>query len=237
LPSLSIKAASPREQQGLTSRKSKRTSPSDKSATKKTYKHPIPGRSELLATLTEFGRPMKTDQIMAALGLKGQKTRGLLADQLQKMLRGGQIIENRRGEYCLTQKLELIAGTVLGHRDGFGFVRRDDSGDDIYLSAREMRSVFDGDRVAVRIVGLDKRGRAEGRVVEVLERGMPSEEPAGSKAVAPGVLNADGRLGPCCPPLSAKSPERFRLVIRAKRKSDAEKTKRSMDRRVSVLKS
>jgi ribonuclease R len=172
LPSLSIKAASPREQQGLTSRKSKRTSPSDKSATKKTYKHPIPGRSELLATLTEFGRPMKTDQIMAALGLKGQKTRGLLADQLQKMLRGGQIIENRRGEYCLTQKLELIAGTVLGHRDGFGFVRRDDSGDDIYLSAREMRSVFDGDRVAVRIVGLDKRGRAEGRVVEVLERGV-----------------------------------------------------------------
>lgn len=156
----------------MTSRKSKRKPAAKESPGKKNYKHPIPGRAELLATLTEFGRPMKTDQIMAALNLKGQKTRGLLADQLHKMLRAGQIIENRRGEYCLTQKLELIAGTVLGHRDGFGFVRRDDDGDDVYLSAREMRSVFDGDRVALKIVGLDKRGRAEGRIVEVLERGV-----------------------------------------------------------------
>jgi ribonuclease R len=122
--------------------------------------------------LTEIGRPLKTDQLMAELGLKGQKTRGLLIDQLQKMLRAGQIIENRRGEYCLTQKLELLAGTVLGHQDGFGFVRRDDGADDVYLSAREMRSVFDGDRVALRIVGEDRRGRPEGRVVEILERGV-----------------------------------------------------------------
>ncbi|MDH4047426.1 MAG: ribonuclease R [Gammaproteobacteria bacterium] len=146
--------------------------PKRKSAKEKTYKHPIPGRGELLAKLTELGRPLKTDQLMAALGLKGQKTRNLLVEQLQKMLRAGQIIENRRGEYCLTEKLELVAGTVLGHRDGFGFVRRDDGGDDVYLSAREMRSVFDGDRVALRVVGLDRRGRAEGRVVEVLERGV-----------------------------------------------------------------
>jgi ribonuclease R len=132
----------------------------------------VPGRTELLAKLSEFGRPMKTDQLMTALGLKGQKTRGLLADQLYKMLRAGQIIENRRGEYCLIQKVELVAGLVLGHRDGFGFVRRDDGGEDVYLSAREMRSVFDGDRVALRIVGLDRRGRAEGRIVEVLERGV-----------------------------------------------------------------
>ena len=63
--------------------------------------------------------------------------------------RAGQIIENRRGEYCLTAKLDLVTGIVSGHPDGFGFVRRDDGdGDDVYLSAREMRSLFDGDRVA-----------------------------------------------------------------------------------------
>ncbi len=139
---------------------------------KKPYRHPVPGRNELLAKLTETGRPLTTDQLMKELGLKGQKTRALLTDQLLKMLRAGQIIENRRGEYCLTQKLELITGTVQGHRDGFGFVRRDDGGDDVYLSAREMRAVFDEDRVALRIVGLDQRGRPEGRVVEVLERGV-----------------------------------------------------------------
>ncbi|MGB5490999.1 MAG: ribonuclease R, partial [Woeseiaceae bacterium] len=88
------------------------------------------------------------------------------------MVRAGQILENRRGEYCLTAKLDLITGTVSGHRDGFGFVKRDDGeDDDVYLSAREMRSLFDGDRVAIRITGLDRRGRAEGDLVDVLERG------------------------------------------------------------------
>ncbi|MDA0994001.1 MAG: ribonuclease R, partial [Proteobacteria bacterium] len=55
---------------------------------------------------------------------------------------------------------------------GFGFVARDDLGDDIYLSAREMRSLFDGDRVAIKITGEDRRGRPEGKLVEVLERGV-----------------------------------------------------------------
>ncbi|MCH8278551.1 MAG: ribonuclease R, partial [Proteobacteria bacterium] len=73
--------------------------------------------------------------------------------------------------FCLTAKLDLVTGKVTGHRDGFGFVIRDDGDpDDIYLSARQMRSLFDGDRVAVRIKGLDRRGRAEGELVDILER-------------------------------------------------------------------
>jgi ribonuclease R len=88
------------------------------------------------------------------------------------MVRKGQVIENRRGEFCLTAKLDLVTGIVSGHRDGFGFVVRDDGEpEDIYLSAREMRSIFDGDRVAVRIARLDRRGRAEGELVDILERG------------------------------------------------------------------
>jgi len=110
---------------------------------------------------------------MKDLGLKGQRTRGLLIDRLYKMVRAGQIIENRRNEFCLTAKLDLITGTVSGHRDGFGFVIREDGGgDDIYLSAREMRSVFDGDRVAIKIIGKDRRGKPAGELVEVLKRGV-----------------------------------------------------------------
>ena len=45
------------------------------------------------------------------------------SDNLNKMVRAGQIIENRRGEFCLLEKLELITGTVSGHQDGFGFLR------------------------------------------------------------------------------------------------------------------
>ena len=109
---------------------------------------------------------------MQDLGLRGQRTRGLLVDRLYQMVRAGQIIENRRGEFCLTAKLDIVTGTVSGHRDGLGFVIREDGGDDAYLSAREMRSLFDGDRVAIKIIGKDRRGKPEGELVEVLKRGV-----------------------------------------------------------------
>jgi len=143
-----------------------------KSRQGKTYKHPIPSPNELIDFLTEAGKPLKADAILEAFDLKGQRMRSQLVDKLYAMVRSGQILENRRGEFCLTAKLDLVTGTVSGHRDGFGFVVRDDGeSDDVYLSAREMRSLFNGDRVAIRVVGTDRRGRAEGELVEVLERG------------------------------------------------------------------
>ena len=143
-----------------------------KSRQGKTYKHPIPSPNELIDFLTEAGKPLKVDAILKGFGLRGQAMRSRLVDKLYEMVRSGQILENRRGEYCLTAKLDLVTGTVSGHRDGFGFVVRDDGeADDVYLSAREMRSLFDGDRVAIRISGMDRRGRAEGKLVDVLDRG------------------------------------------------------------------
>ncbi len=139
---------------------------------RKAYKHPIPSRNKLLEFLEKAGKPLKIKDILSGFELKGQRMRGLLEERLYTMVRAGQIIENRRGEFCLTAKLDLITGVVIGHRDGFGFVRPDDGGDDVYLSAREMRSVFDGDRVAIKIIGTDRRGKPEGDLVEVLERGL-----------------------------------------------------------------
>ena len=157
---------------GSSKANSKTRKTSKKPAGKKPYKHPVPGQNELIDFLTDVGKPVKVEPILKAFDLKGQRMRSLLVDRLQGMVRAGQILENRRGEYCLTAKLNLVTGKVSGHRDGFGFVMRDDGDpEDIYLSAREMRALFDGDRVAVRIKGLDRRGRAEGELVDVLERG------------------------------------------------------------------
>ena len=66
--------------------------------------------------------------------------------------------------------LEEIEGSVQGHRDGHGFVLRDDGMGDIYLPPNEMRAVLHKDRVKVRIVRQDRKGRPEGRVVEIVER-------------------------------------------------------------------
>jgi ribonuclease R len=66
--------------------------------------------------------------------------------------------------------LDEIEGSVQGHRDGHGFLIRDDGDGDIFLSPNEMRAVLHKDRVKVRIVRQDRKGRPEGRVVEILER-------------------------------------------------------------------
>ncbi|MCV2366789.1 ribonuclease R [Paucibacter oligotrophus] len=63
-----------------------------------------------------------------------------------------------------------IEGVVQGHRDGHGFLIPDVGTQDVYLSVQEMRAVMHGDRLRVRIVRTDKRGRPEGRVLEILER-------------------------------------------------------------------
>ncbi|WP_179188441.1 ribonuclease R [Hydrogenophaga sp. IBVHS2] len=73
----------------------------------------------------------------------------------------------------MNEKNSLLAefeGVVSGHRDGHGFVIRDDGQADIYLPSNEMRAVLHKDRVKARIVRLDRKGRPEGRVTEILER-------------------------------------------------------------------
>lgn len=63
-----------------------------------------------------------------------------------------------------------IEGSVQGHRDGHGFVVRDDGEADIFIPPNEMRAVLHRDRVRVRIVRQDRRGRPEGRVLEITQR-------------------------------------------------------------------
>ena len=66
--------------------------------------------------------------------------------------------------------LDEVEGTIQGHRDGHGFVIRDDGESDIYLPPNEMRAVLHKDRVKARVVRSDRKGRPEGRVVEIVER-------------------------------------------------------------------
>src|SRR3982751_3895044 len=69
-----------------------------------------------------------------------------------------------------TELMVDVEGTVQGHRDGHGFVVRDDRQADLYLSPQEMRAVLHRDRVRARIVRYDRKGRPEGRVLEIIER-------------------------------------------------------------------
>jgi ribonuclease R len=130
----------------------------------------IPSREQILAALEAAGRPLEPKALFGALGIDSAEVRDALGNRLRAMIRDGQIIANRRGHYCLVGHIGLVTGVVTGHRDGYGFVTPDAGGDDIYLPPREMREAMHGDKVAVRIARTDERGRAEGKLVEVLAR-------------------------------------------------------------------
>jgi ribonuclease R len=134
------------------------------------YDNPIPSREFIMQLLEDQGVPLETSQIAQALGLHDPEQLDALTRRLRAMERDGQLMRNRRGGYGLISKLDLIPGRVIGHPDGFGFLVPDDGTSDLFLTAREMQAVFHGDRVLARVSGLDRRGRREGAVVEVLER-------------------------------------------------------------------
>jgi ribonuclease R len=141
------------------------------------YDNPLPSREYIVQKLEEAGMPMSADELVQTLDIQPEE-REHFVRRLSAMEREAQLMRNRRDAYIIPDKADLVAGRVEGHPDGFGFVitgdgkadRKSDKGD-IFLSAQEMRSVLHGDRVLVRVTGLDRRGRREGRVVEVTERG------------------------------------------------------------------
>ena len=134
------------------------------------YENPIPSRELILRLLTERGAPATRAQLQAEFELHDEDSIEALRRRLRAMERDGQLIYTRRGAYAPIDKLDLISGRVQGHRDGFGFLIPDDGGEDLFLGPSQMRLVFDGDRVLGRVTGVDRRGRSEGAIVEVIER-------------------------------------------------------------------
>jgi ribonuclease R len=133
------------------------------------YTNPLPSREFILASMAQQGIPLSVEKLYELLEIHDAE-REVFNRRLAAMEREGQVMRNRKGMLCIAEKLHLIAGKVQGHADGFGFLIPDNSGDDLFLSPKEMSQVMHGDRVMVRQSGFDRRGRPEGKIVEVLER-------------------------------------------------------------------
>lgn len=133
------------------------------------YQDPIPSREYIMQVLEAHGRPISFLKLAQTLELYKTPQEESLGFRLRAMLRDGQLMQDRRGRYCLLKRLNLMRGKVIGHPDGFGFFVPDDKSKDMLLSAKEMRSVMHGDIVLAYPVGVDRRGRVEGKVHEVVE--------------------------------------------------------------------
>jgi len=134
------------------------------------YENPIPSRELILHHLELAGKPLSRVEFASIFKLEDDDSLEALRRRLRAMERDGQLLFNRGQRYCLVNNKDLIVGRIIGHADGFGFVRPDDGSDDLYLSPREMNPLLHNDRAMVRIAGIDKKGRREGAVVEILER-------------------------------------------------------------------
>ncbi len=134
------------------------------------YENPIPSREFILEHLEKRGKPISHLELCTELLLFDADAQEALNRRLRAMCRDGQLVSNRRGVYGLVTKMDLVKGTIQGNKDGFGFVIPDDGSDDLFLNPSQMRKVFDGDTVLARVSGYDRRGRREGKIVEVLTR-------------------------------------------------------------------
>jgi hypothetical protein len=108
------------------------------------YERPIASREAITALLEEHGELMKVEAVAHALGLTTPQDLEALTRRLAAMLRDGQLIQNRRGGYGVASKLDLIRGGVIANAEGYGFLRPDEGGDDLYLSPADMRKVLHG---------------------------------------------------------------------------------------------
>jgi len=132
------------------------------------YEHPLPSREYILQVLLEQGVPVSEDRLAQLFSVAPHEMDAFVR-RLAAMERSGQVMRNRKNAICVVEKLDLVKGRVQGHPDGFGFLIRDDRGEDLFLNPGEMSKVLHGDRVVAREGGLNARGRREGQIVEVLE--------------------------------------------------------------------
>lgn len=136
------------------------------------YTHPLPSREWIIQLLEHAGIPQSIPSLAKQLTIQPSEYE-FFEHRLKAMARDGQILINRRGLVCIANKLAILKCRVIAHKDGFGFatpLNQTNHEEDFVLYERQMRGVMHGDIVTVRPLGLDKRGRQEGQVLDIIER-------------------------------------------------------------------
>ncbi|WP_301670041.1 ribonuclease R [Neisseria benedictiae] len=138
---------------------------------KQRYEHPLPSREWIVELLERKGVPSKIEALARELLIKEEEYE-FFERRLKAMARDGQVLINRRGAVCAADKLDLVKCRVEAHKDGFGFAvpLTPTKDGDFVLYERQMRGIMHGDIVTVRPAGIDRRGRREGTVLDIVER-------------------------------------------------------------------
>ena len=152
-------------------RKTRKSPPKDPNYAKELakYDNPIPSREFILQIIREQNSPMSREEIFAALGISEGEQQEAMRRRLRAMENDGQLVFTKRKCYALPEKLDLLKGMVIGHREGFGFLQVEGKKEDFFIPNVQMQKVMHGDYVLAQPNGVDRKGRPEVRIVRVLE--------------------------------------------------------------------
>ncbi|MDO9932563.1 ribonuclease R [Glaesserella parasuis] len=132
------------------------------------YENPVPSREFILQTIRNYDAPMSREELLEAFHLYDEERQEAVRRRLRAMENDGQLVFTKKKRYALPEKMDLIKGTVIGHRDGYGFLQVEGD-DDWFIPNSQMIRVMHGDFVLAQPNGIDRRGRKEVRIVRVLE--------------------------------------------------------------------
>ncbi|BCD98188.1 ribonuclease R [Marinagarivorans cellulosilyticus] len=135
------------------------------------YDNPIPSREFLLETINNSKAVINRDQLAALLNLNSDEQQEALRRRLRAMERDGQVSYSREKGYAPVDPADIFTGTIIGHKEGFGFFKQAGVERDLFVPRHQMRRVFDGDTVQARISGLNQQGREEIAILDIVTRG------------------------------------------------------------------
>lgn len=132
------------------------------------YENPVPSREFILKTIREYDAPMSREELLEAFHIYDEERTEGVRRRLRAMEKDGQLVFTKGKRYALPEKMDLIKGTVIGHRDGYGFLQVEGD-DDWFIPNTQMSRVMHGDFVLAQPNGTDRFKRKEVRIVRVLE--------------------------------------------------------------------
>lgn len=133
------------------------------------YENPIPSREYILDHIEKRQQPAYFDELVTELGLADDEAIFALKKRLRAMERDGQLIFTRNKRYGLVDNMDLVKGTVLGHREGFGFLKLEQGGPDWFIPNFEMKRLLPGDIVLATASNIKSKDKIEARIVRILE--------------------------------------------------------------------